>query len=168
MKSSRKNIILVIIGVVLICIALLYFFVGFSVATPYIENNSIIYHLDENGIVTSIDVTIKNSSFKSYNEESLILRYCDENNYHEGYSSPIVFSVMPFETKTITIDNFRNDWSYNTNYHLEIDANSSGNILINNQNFDPTVLTIVLICILIIIASFLIIPSTIKFKKNSK
>lgn len=71
------------IGIVLLCITLIYFFVGFSVSMPYIETNSIVYHLDEEGTVTSIDITIKNPSFKTYKNETLILRYCDENSFQK-------------------------------------------------------------------------------------
>ena len=163
---NKKYRIMLAIGIALLCITLIYFFVGFSGPMPYIETNSIVYHLDEDGTVTSIDITIKNPSFKTYKNETLILRYCDENSYPEGYSSPIEVSLMPFETKIITIDNFRNAWFYNADYHLETDSDSSAKIWISNQNFDYLTLTVILTVILAIVSTSLIIPSAIKIKKS--
>ena len=98
---------------------------------PYLEKDNIVYHLNESGVVTSIEITITNPSLNPIENQELTLRYCREDSYPEGYSSPIVFSLSPSESKTIVITNFRNSWFYNKDYHIEVDGKT---LEIENSN----------------------------------
>ena len=92
-----------------------------TISNPYIRTDNIVYHLDEDKTIKEIEITIVNPSCKTYSNQEFFLRYCREDNYPEMYTSPVIISLAPFETKTIKIYNFRNTYTYNENYHLEID-----------------------------------------------
>ncbi|MBE7076060.1 MAG: hypothetical protein E7375_03230 [Clostridiales bacterium] len=129
---------------ILFCISLIVFMasLGFGLVflidneKPYIEKNSIVYHLDESNTITSVEITITNTSLKGVKSQDLILRYCREDRYPEGYSSPVVFSLNPLESKTIIISEFRNAWVYNESYHIEADRiDLQNNIPLSIENY---------------------------------
>ena len=129
--STTISLILVFLSFALGCIVL------FNDTKPYLVKNSVVYHLDETKAVTGVEITISNPTSKNIKTQDLIIRYCREDRYPEGYSSPIAFSLKPYETKTILITEFRNDWFYNQSYHLETDSIDSHNISLDMENYKP-------------------------------
>lgn len=123
-KSSLiiRSILGIFISIGLITLALIFAKESFQIDQVYIEENSIVYHLDESGVVTSLEITVTNLSYSTEDNKDLILRYCREDSYPEGYTSPIIYSLKPMESRTIVISNFRNTWYYNSDYHIEVEA----------------------------------------------
>ena len=119
-----RRILEIAICISLIIVSLLMAKPSFEFDEPYLEENSIVYHLDESGVVTSIEVRITNLSYETVKYDEFILRYCTEDSYPEGYTSPIAFVLNPMESRVFEISNFRNTWYYDSSYHIEDDSSS--------------------------------------------
>ena len=138
-----------------------------SQSEPYIKSNSIVYHTNEDDVVTKLEITIVNPSFKTYSD-SFFLRYETKEKYPEGYSSPIYFTLAPLETKTIEITNFRNAWFYNEEYSIEIDREENTTLKITPHNNMFTIQTIANISGIIFLIISIVIIVFKKEKKNIK
>lgn len=165
MKTKIKKLLIIFSICVLFLTSMNMFCISQNEA--YIKSNSMVYHTNENNVVTKLEITIVNPSFKTYSD-SFLLRYETKENYPEGYSSPIYFTLPPFETKTIEITDFRNAWFYNEEYSIDIDRTENATLEITLHSNMFTIQTIINISAIIFVIIFIVIIVFKKEKKNIK
>lgn len=113
----------IIFSIVLFIYGLGLGIVSAVVSNPFIDKSSVNYEMNEDNIVTTLKITVKNPSLKKVNLK-FILRYCREDDYPEGYTEEIDITLRPFENQVVEIGDFRNSWYYVKGNHLQVDLPS--------------------------------------------
>lgn len=135
----------------------------------YVDKNNVTFHLNEDNVLTDIEIVVANPTNHTYTNQKVVLRVVDKNNYPELYTSPIFVSLNAYETKTIKVSNFRNSIIFSDEYTITSDTESD--ILVKEKTFEESYKNLKIIfavlCFTIFIVCLNVLVRTSKNKKGS-